>query len=1677
MSTDFLNRRMDLHHTSSYENHLTMDTSYPVKLAGKVMKLFTASSDFNTNKWILENSDKEVILTVESDNVYDFAGRVIKDNVGITKAYTTNKDVFKQDDYVMVIIDFDNKKILLCSESNFRNFITGEDISSITSNIRMYTIDGDTEIPGFDYPIDTEIFDTAAEYEAEVDRYALVRSDIDKVVYEAPNNQNGSRDMTPVANVDTLNINSLNVSIQNLVFPFVDVAGIGNAGFENICSIHSYNTINGSVNDEFINKFCFTQSELLDTGLLKAEKCNKEYNNIIGDKSSYYYVLTSQNGEDKFYGDEFDLSMVFTPINISNNKFSIFYDFANNGIVVGDKSIGIALRGHSPHLIGTYWGWDNQNGFYAYNFISRGDDETTKYKTILIDGFIDDIYAEQCPYDLYIEKNRNISDMGKATVIRRTGDSWKTNTINSEELKYVKRFIEFFTVDSDYYNQISKRILRLENDTLDDYPVFCYDYLEQYTTEAGEVKDRLKFYDTTPKNIVVMYPEVFEKVLFDTTGDSFTYENEKITNFTSFHNDAISDENFERKKYKANHYMLNDDDSTEYLLYELFDRNLTSGYLVNKVGEIKTQGIDYIDGSYNKLKFISSVPAIGDDGSHQFITRYKKDDKYIDVLVNIITKVNMTNLNNPYDSEKDYNVAQIGVQDILITKEIKFANQYIRYDNNEYKFYPNGFESEGYVLYIVRNYGSTIDNQKLEMVKLSTSHFKNDNNICSGVTGMMYLYCNYSAIHRIMKIKYYYKDGDTSGTNGISTFDYFTISKIINTDAVYTTENVELAPMFTRAYLNYYMYEVAKDYTDTGLNKAIENINGLIDNESDLSISNVRNIILQTIKAYKLYPMRVNNDESHNVFYETVQCGDINSYKIAKDYKRFYAASINNKNINNGTGFRLRDLIDETYTISENALAPHASNTKKDEIFIYNIKTYNDYIKSKYVEEVFYTEEFPYLNGVGIREEYYKGKTLYEFYLYILTRNLAIPMSDAKSLLTNSRFNSDNRLFYTKDEVKKIANVSHEYNASDNKYHDYFVDTNNEHISISSEISLHNNINMSSLFGLNKSDLVDKDGNDVNEIYSSEDVILINKEQTGIKTVYSITISDRDPMIPVLLSINGTMDNIEVDKLTWESLLLALHNNKTIDILSKSLIQIKTELNDYIRLAGQNINDMISIEDNITDEDANKHDTIYDINDSDDEATKEFKRKYYKEHNAEFDEKHNLYKFNFGYGFNIVGKINKRELNNRGVIVFVSDGAETRCESNGLNPKSFDYDFTEGKIYPKRMFISKNGIICTKDYYDAENNDDPSGGGSGSDIMTFNKIINIINEMQNHYNEEISEISQYIFNNVKKQINFNTVVLDQIESSTGKRREVFMYMLSDTNDDNLTYTNTCKYKVSKSGNKLVVDNTSGEEHEFIAGEALINGIPYIFAPNGVLECGFQTVGSDSGILKVGNIPISDKRYFYDYTTGNIKLGWVEKNGCKYYCTLLDGKLTTQYRTFGNGTSKHTYWFDEYGIATEVEGIPVDIQYQINSLQEQIDNLKIATSDVYTHLTSTIYEYNEMILAVLSIKLSDEASISALSKDNLDFKRKKFSTANEIGKDIYTYNNYVYNTTTFTAGFDEGYYNRLDAKNDSIYDSTTNDELVSNIKSYNTEFINYLHSVGWINDKSSAESVNAKISMT
>lgn len=1644
MSTDFLNRRMDLHHTSSYENHLTMDTSYPVKLAGKVMKLFTASSDFNTNKWILENSDKEVILTVESDNVYDFAGRVIKNNVGITKVYTTNKEVFKQDDYIMVIIDFDNKKMLLCSETNFKKFITGEDISSITSNVRMYTIDGDTEIPGFEHPIDTEIFDTAAEYEAETDRYALVRSDIDKVVYEAPavnievDNNNKTittRDMTPVANVDTLNINSLNVSIQNLIFPFINY-WVSDYGFENISVLHSYSTINGSVNDKFIEEFCFTKEELINLPIWNSNArgyIQKEFNNIPEEnKSNYYYVLYSQNyGGNHYKSAVRDDSMVFTPIFISNKKFSIFYDF-NNNIVVGDKTVGLPTKGYQSNLIGNYFSTDCSNGFYVYNSQMRYDPDDS-FKTILIDNLTNGNH--QFPYNIFVEKNRNIANMGHSK-IRQAGTDWKDSIYQSDMMKYIKRFTQFFAADGPYADHIRNRILFLTNDSVNNFPVF------------GKTDSKTSFYDKPPKNIILIYPEIFENVLFDKdSSGNFTHNSEDLHNFNSFYNDKISDIDFDRTKYTSGEYKLEDKDGIEHLLYELFDKNAISGYVGSSSNSnIKTQTINGYGES--KLKFKCTVPTLGDDGSNQYIV---DDIEGNHLMVNLITRVNVTNINHPYDTEANYNNAQFGIQDIMVVRRIKFADEHIRFENEEYKIYPDGFDSQGepigngYVLYMVVN-----DNGSLSMIKVTQSYFKNTANIGTDVSGMMYLYYKQDTI--IKRIKYFYKNNDKELGNGlIGKYDYYTTyyQDILDTSLTYDTSNYDTDMI--RGFLNQYMVN-----NNASIESAFNNLNSYIDDVDDLSRSTSRHIILNIIKAYNLYPVVVDKPELHNICFTTIKCGTTSTRLLAFDCEKYFGGSINDKNVNNGKGFRLKNLIDDSYVYGENPLVPYVSKTKRDGQYIYNIKTYNDYIKSIPVDRVFFTEGFPYVNGVGIREDYYVGKSLYEFYIYMLTRNLAIPISDPKSLLSNTVYNNQNRLFYPKSEIKKAKDIIWITN-EEGKDIPTFVDEKNNPVQIESKLSLHNNIDINSIFGLQNSYLVDSNGNDISKEYSSEDAIFVNKEQAGVKTVYSVPISDGDPYIPVLLSINGIMDDIEVDKITWESLLLALHNNKTVDILSKSLIQIKTELNNNIYLTGQNINDTISIEDNITDEDANNHDTIYDYNESDPESSeKEFKKQHYKEHNAEFDEKHNLYNFNFGYGFD---SNNERNLNNRGVIVFVTDGAKTKCQTHGqVNPEGWTYDFNEGNVYPKRMFISKDGIICTKDYYDAENNNEPS-----SDIITIRKI-----------DGDVSEISQYIFNKTKKQITFNKV---QMSDGTEK----FMYMISDEDDNHVIYINTITYKVRESADgKLIIDDTLSEDYKrkFIAdGIALINGVPYVFATNGALRPGAQTVGSNtSDKLRVGNILISRKRYYYSYDNGNIVLGWVRDiaTGNYFYYTLFDGKLTSQYRTLGSYDDiniEKTYWFDENGIATEVK----DLLDQITELEEQDKELKeqsiylerqmvkdLYNSNKYSRLITQECSFNSKIMEMSKTEIAKLMTDKVLydiriPSYNDEIKNKRYISLINLINEIHRFNSYFINNYMVWADNTDGdiVLEMLFNYNNYILNSKSISELITNIENYNNVMIDVL----------------------
>ncbi len=78
------------------------------------------------------------------------------------------------------------------------------------------------------------------------------------------------------------------------------------------------------------------------------------------------------------------------------------------------------------------------------------------------------------------------------------------------------------------------------------------------------------------------------------------------------------------------------------------------------------------------------------------------------------------------------------------------------------------------------------------------------------------------------------------------------------------------------------------------------------------------------------------------------------------------------------------------------------------------------------------------------------------------------------------------------------------------------------------------------------------------------------------------------------------------------------------------------------------------------------------------------------------------------------------------------------------------------------------------------------------------------------------------------------------------------------------------------------------------GETDIDGIPYLFAPNGILQLGWQTVG--------------DLRYYYSPATRTPHFGWLDWRGGTYYITEEAGKAVGFVQT-----DRGLCYFDAYGV--------------------------------------------------------------------------------------------------------------------------------------------------------------------
>lgn len=1269
MSTNFLNRRMDLKHT--YEKHfisastfefaniLTMDTSYPVKLAGKILKLFTASVSYpysnhsgtmTGDDWILQNSEGEQILRIPTANVYDFAGRIIDNNIGEDKAYSANASVFQQMDYVMVIIDFDdengnaNPSIHLCSQTNFENFIT--DSGKGKGNLKLFNVTGETVIDGqFDnIGVDEDILDLAIEFENESEEdinkktYSLVRNDLDNVMWEKPINNEGAKSATPVANVNNININGVNASIQNFIFPEINVNNCYR-GWDATQTLKMYSSIEGAVNDDFIDTYCFTNEELQNLAIFPMEYLHRFYENITGDKNDYVYAI-GHGG--RFSGDHkaHNTNLFYAyPIKKSDNRFKILNSVFNSALTCNGSGISIAsLNTKLIDMCGTYWAGEHINGYDITHFQWRTKTSGTKVSNTRISFVHEGITgADSCSYSKYIDNNKSANTKLSCLTVN------EIFTNNSTLLTDITRFIDFFgNNDTNYKNIIRKMSVSFSNNTFGGTNSTSSNSSAMFKYDDSSVN--IIGTNTLPINVVALYPEFFENILYGT---------EKSSN-PSIRNCLISDGKDYKFGRKETWWWGHELSST--IIYNLFDRYDTSNDIIKPVF-INDSNMNVTIAGENGKYIMRPISHFNDNSA----ILIDKDGKH-----NIVFMVNylmLNTVNTPYyETEKpDYNNAEMSTQSMAVLyKDIKIANEYISEADGTGNLVIE-IDGVSYDLYTVRR-----ENNTLSYIRATTSNLKDTTSNSKGIT---YLYYFDDANLMVHRLKYFFKVND--GT-GIRPYDFFKDSVLFKQTQV-SISSRDYRWTFNNSYISAY--------------EAIEGVTtqAAIDAYNTAVMNAYQDIILYVIDKYKYFPY--NLSEGDNL----PEYGGNNAVGLAEiDYSVNHACS-------ESVYTTLRELVDPDYAVVINCKAPHASAIKVNDSYVYNVASYNKWLKNTKVSDVFVTNMFPYINGCGIRKEYYNNISLYDFFLYAVNRDLGKKFNSENSFYT---LDSSNVSFFTKEEINNIKVLT-----DDGEYH--FKDDSNNPVTVSTNLNFINNINKKNIFGFNPITITDNNDVNVDDTWNSSDKIYLIKNDTGSKTVYSIALNDGNPNNPTIMSTNGNIDTIDVSNIKWNDLLLALNNNKSIDILSTSLKYIKSQLNTYFITDTQNVNSDVSMQDNVSQADADAHNTNR-------EGRDEFSpsSSHYKTHDAEFDSEHNVYKFNYGYGFDSSTKV--REINNRGVIVFESKDFKTnqiRSYNSGETPDDYKYQTEEGTIYARRMYINNDGLLCTKDYFDREEAEyTPSGG-------------------------------------------------------------------------------------------------------------------------------------------------------------------------------------------------------------------------------------------------------------------------------------------------------------------------------------------------------------------------------
>lgn len=1365
MSTNFLNRRMDLIHkcnTLSISNpssplsgtdivipggtvngdginYLTMDTSYPVKLAGKVIKIFTADSGWSGKKWILRNSEKEEILTVEPENVFDFAGRVIKDNIGDGLPYETSDLVYKMGDYVMVIIDFDEELLYLCSQTNFENFITGGG----DGNLKLFEIDGDTSPESsdinFDYAFNNDIFKEAVEFELEDGKHSFTRFSEDEVLYETPKEEYDEEDdtlligrsITPVAKIESINVNKLTAVVNQFMFPYMDNVNIDEkGGTESINKLIAFMKINGNMNEQFINDFCYTESEMLSlpiittaTPKMKHNMLEEYYNIPESNRSQYRYVLMTLVNDNEFSTDRYDKNVRFIPINSSSRTFPSLFEINNRGFVVDGESVEIPANvGIYGNGVGQLEDNDLRDCYSIYHYSCGYNIFFTNYNKDNINSVDSSSGYGYTTSNTYIYIGDDDVNQGNGIV---QTNKWYDFFEANDMLNDTTRFIEFF--DTNDVSGWGDNATKLK-DTISKFMSQTNGSVHTVYMDGTEINQ-------LSKTVVLEYPEIFDEPMknSDSTMKDYT-----LDNVDDFDRTKVR---FKNRVSPKNHY------NNMSIVYKLFNTAETTGYIDNeKISDVKKCEMLFTDDEnetptdvkyvFNASRSLSTTGTSIDDYNYGILS-YGGN-----VVLSPINILSVNKIDVKKGNDKDYNPVEVSVNEFIVAKVIKRARDYIIADNinGDLSYYPNGVESATrHNLYVVARCDNnttesgianlTYNGNKYVMKKANINdtriNFKSPGTDHNG----KYLYMYYSDTDGWHRIKYYYRNMTRNIEQG---FDYFTDNIVIDNmnrlknesnESIENLNRLNKDNIYIRAYLNY----VANG---SSVKQAMNNI------PNDISSSS---IIITVAAVYGLAVTTPSENGNSYMRCESDMLDFTSTYNLTIDIddKIIYPGCKNDAGVYGYKSIRLSNMIDSsTNTFHKNMMVPLLSDTRNSNGgLIWNIKTYLAYIKKRQFNTLTNSNtNNPHrrINIAGIPDEII-NLNMFDFYKRALVCDLSKPLRDSSAYF--DKVETYDRALFRRSLVDKLS-FALTYDSTTKKSVYMYCDNTNEEnvISLTTKdnngIVLHSNLNPRNIFDINYMTIENSESVDVTSSYVDDISAWINHNQTGKRESYSLSLSDGDPFNLTLLPLSGNEGSIDCDDIIWNDLIIALSNNQTINILSDSLKNIKNDINTMMTNTAQNISDTITMQENL-------HTSLIAANTDDPFPADRHDLDKYRQPEGTpagtYNSDYGVYEFHFGYGYEGPTYGRWRTLNNRGVIVFVTDGGNSYM-SQGSGDVYDVYNETSSVIQPKRMYINKDGILCTKEYFDKETEiytpDDSSVPSYPDTIVTIAELLKRIEELE-----------------------------------------------------------------------------------------------------------------------------------------------------------------------------------------------------------------------------------------------------------------------------------------------------------------------------------------------------------